>query len=768
LPINQQRAFGKFHYPEYAELAGWVIGDGTITLEREKQQAYVICYCDEINTVAPRLRKDLLVVYKRNNKSSNQSPTFEGRREIQRGFNFEKRVMHSNVLGRLMKEDGLVPRNKHHVPKSIWQGDKETIAAFIRGFFSADGSVQLTNSISIRNKQVNTSILYECQLLLNQFNIVSQFLFRKNAGKKLMNDGKGGMKLYNSRAEYELAITGRINVEKFINEIGFIQESQNNKAKRWLEIHKGSNNSVPKDYLKVKEVALLEPQETFCLTEPQTHEIVIQTMKIGNCGEQPLLPYEACNLGSINIDKFVEDNKINLEKLKPVIHIAIRFLNGVIDVNHYVIPEIEKICVGNRKIGLGIMGFADALFKLNIGYNTQEAINLAKQIMKFVNDEAQNESERLAEKFDVFNNWKGSRWDTEWKRKQRNAACTTIAPTGTISIIANCSGGIEPLFSLAFQRNILDGKKLIEVNTEFKKVAKANKYWGYIEEELFGMIIEKGSLRHISNIPETIKKIFVCAHDIAPEWHIKMQAAFQEHCASSISKTINFPNKATLEDTYKIYQMAYDLKCKGITIYRDDCRDNQPMSLKNIVVKEAEEIWSARAPRRPTELEGFVHLIKPNGKTYAIFVGKLKNHVFEVFALDHKLAMLADGMTGKIVKEKGKDKGGKEINFYNFESGAVLVRKLNGYEDNELSLLTRIISTALRHGTPIEFIIDQICKAKVPINHVGKAIAKALSNHIDKEFANGKFKCWECGSTNITWQGSCRTCIECGRSSCSG
>ncbi|MCL1966410.1 MAG: vitamin B12-dependent ribonucleotide reductase, partial [Fibromonadales bacterium] len=299
------------------------------------------------------------------------------------------------------------------------------------------------------------------------------------------------------------------------------------------------------------------------------------------CGEQPLLPYEACNLGSINVSAFVhkdEEGKIEIlrEALVETIHLATRFLDNIIDVNQYPIPEIGQMCKGNRKIGLGIMGFADALYKQGLAYNSEQGIALGERIMQVVNEESHSASEILASERGKFPNWGGSVWDTVQKRPMRNSATTTVAPTGTVSIIANCSGGIEPMFSLAFFRNVLDGQRLVEINPVFEEVAKNN---GIYSQELLEKIAEEGTLAKIAEIPEDIRKVFVCSHDIAPEWHIRMQAAFQKHCDSSISKTINLPHDATPEDVEKIYLRAWELKCKGVTVYRDGCRENQPMAL---------------------------------------------------------------------------------------------------------------------------------------------------------------------------------------------
>ncbi len=305
------------------------------------------------------------------------------------------------------------------------------------------------------------------------------------------------------------------------------------------------------------------------------------------CGEQPLLPYEACNLGSINLAKFVRnpqtpEAEVDWDALRETIHESTRFLDDVIDANNYPLDQIDAICKGNRKIGLGIMGFADALYLLGIGYNTDEGVAMGERFMEFVNDEAHNYSEKLAIDRGCFPNWKGSLWDTEFNRPMRNACSTTVAPTGTISIIAGCSCGVEPLFNLVFYRNVLRGQDqgktpMVEVNPIFEQYAKAS---GFYSEGMMERVATDGTLAHISELDDDTRRVYVCAHDVEPEWHVRMQAAFQRHCDSSISKTINFPTSATEEDVETIYRLAYDLDCKGVTVYRDGCRNHQPMSLK--------------------------------------------------------------------------------------------------------------------------------------------------------------------------------------------
>ena len=294
------------------------------------------------------------------------------------------------------------------------------------------------------------------------------------------------------------------------------------------------------------------------------------------CGELPLLPYESCNLGSINLAKIVKNGSIDWEKLEKTVNIAVRFLDNIIDINKYPLPRIEEITKANRKIGLGVMGFADMLVQLGISYDSEEALKTAEEVMGFIQEKSHAASEKLAQVRGAFPNFPGS----IYKKPIRNSTVTTVAPTGTISIIGGCSSGIEPLFAVSFVRNVLEGTKLIEVNPYFEAVAKEK---GFYSEELMMKIAKTGTLAGIKEIPDDVKRVFVTAFDIAPRWHVKMQAAFQKYCDNAVSKTINFPNDVDIKEVEKAFMLAYELKCKGITVYRYGSKSRQVLYLGDAI-----------------------------------------------------------------------------------------------------------------------------------------------------------------------------------------
>lgn len=362
------------------------------------------------------------------------------------------------------------------------------------------------------------------------------------------------------------------------------------------------------------------------------------------CGEQPLLPYEACNLGSINLSLMIKDNggkpDVDYDKLGKVVKKAVHFLDNVIEVNRYPLPKIDEMTRGSRKIGLGVMGWSDMLCLLGIAYNSQKAINLAEKLMHFIQDEARRASIELAEKRGVFPFFEKSIYK-DLGVKVRNATTTTIAPTGTLSIIAGCSSGIEPLFAISYIRNVMDNDELIEVNPLFKNVSTGA---GFYSDDLMRRVAKKGSIKGFPEIPADIQDVFVTAHDISPEWHVKMQASFQKYTDNAVSKTVNLGHDATREDVRDVFVQAYKTYCKGVTIYRDGSRDMQVLNIGEVKGKEASKAEEANAenipaatgvriaPRpRPDITTGFTEKVRIGCGNLYITVNYDENGICEVF-----------------------------------------------------------------------------------------------------------------------------------------
>ncbi|UCE56608.1 MAG: vitamin B12-dependent ribonucleotide reductase [Desulfobacterales bacterium] len=424
------------------------------------------------------------------------------------------------------------------------------------------------------------------------------------------------------------------------------------------------------------------------------------------CGEQPLLPMEACNLGSINLAKFVVENKIgnkiDYAKLKETVWNAVRFLDNTIDMSKYPIPEINAMVRGNRKIGLGVMGFADLLYQLGIPYNSEKALQFAEEVMSFIQKESHEASEKLAKERGVFENFDKSIFKQQKGCTYRNATTTTIAPTGTLSIIANCSSGIEPLFALSFVRNVMDNDKLLEVNPYFEKVAKER---GFYNPELMDEISRTGSIKNLDQIPKDAREVFVTAHDVSPEWHIRMQAAFQKFTDSAVSKTVNLPHDATVDDVMKVYNLAYELDCKGVTIYRDGSKENQVLSFSD--KKKPEKIFQAEVKKRPETLEGFTTRIKTGYGYLYVTVTEYEGKPFEVFA--------TIGKSGRSTTAKTEAIG-------------------------------RLISLALRSGVEVKKIIDQLkgIGGENPVFQEGGlvlSIPDAISKVLEKRYIKEDPKC---------------------------
>ncbi|MCS7122182.1 MAG: vitamin B12-dependent ribonucleotide reductase [Archaeoglobaceae archaeon] len=494
---------------------------------------------------------------------------------------------------------------------------------------------------------------------------------------------------------------------------------------------------------------------------PTSHIGIIESTN--PCGEQPLLPYESCNLGSINLAKFVEGKDFDWERLKNVVHTATRFLDDVIEVNNYPVPEIEEMTKANRKIGLGVMGWADALFMLRIPYDSDEAIKLAEKVMNFIQDESHKASQILAEERGVFPNWKGSVWE---KRgiKIRNATTTTIAPTGTISIIASCSSGIEPVFALAYKRtNILDGEEFFEINPIFDdELRRLDLY----DESIIAKIAENGSIQKMKDFPEETRKVFKCALDIAPEWHVKMQAAFQKYTDNAVSKTINLPNYATKKDVEKAFLLAYELKCKGITVYRDGSREEQVLKIKKTEEEKKRKVRAGKfyEPRpRPRVTKGVTIETKVGCGTLYVTINEDSEGIAEVFVRLGKSGGCAASQTEAIGRLLS-------IALRSWINPEVLIKQLKGIRCPSIGFDDGEVVTSCADGVAKvleKHLKGEYKKLKIEVEGI-KPLTEFSSGEVEEKDDKTKMiggVCPECGNV-LEYGEGCSTCKYCGFTKC--
>jgi ribonucleoside-diphosphate reductase alpha chain len=431
--------------------------------------------------------------------------------------------------------------------------------------------------------------------------------------------------------------------------------------------------------------------------------------------------------------------EIDYAKLRQTVKLGVRFLDDVIDVNKFPLPQIEKMTKAARKIGLGVMGFADMLLKLRIAYNSDKALEVAENVMRLVSEEATKESVKLGEERGLFPAFKGSIYDTDGGLKPRNSARTTIAPTGTLSIIAGCSSGIEPLFALSYTRHILDDQQLIEVNPHFEETARNE---GFYSTELIQQLAEGKRLRDVEDIPEWVKDTFVTSHDITPEWHVRMQAAFQKSTDSAVSKTVNLPHEATVDNVAEVYMLAYKLGLKGITIYRDRSRDSQVLNISHVEEKKEAKL----TPRpRPKVTKGVTERVTTGCGYIYVTVNFDEKGICEVFSS---------------------------------------LGKAGGCASAQLEATSRLISLAARSGSDLGSVAKQLRGIHCPsvaweegraILSCADAIASVLEKYItDKETSASKDlgvaknwagQCPECGNMLI-YQEGCHICPSCGYTKC--
>jgi hypothetical protein len=446
VPLVLREVFGDVDNQDYALLAGWTIGDGSLSPQKDGQTTAVVsCYEDDVDVVMPRLQVAMRSVYDRYNSSSNQNPNFEPWERKQEYFAHKVVSIRSSVLGRLLKEDGIISGNKHHIPRSIWSANKQTVAAFLRGLFSADGSVQISNykkSISVRICQVHRQLLTECQLLLSQFGITCSVLHRRKACQKLMNDGKGGMKLYNKKDEYELIISGRTNVEAFISQIGFIQEVKTKKANDWLTTHSGSNNSAVKRFREIIDITYLGVEPTYCLTEPKNNKICVQGVLISQCGEQSLEDAELCCL----CETFPAHHE-SAEDYHRTLKFAYLYAKTVTLLPTHC-KKTNSVLLRNRRIGLSQSGIIQAFAKFGRRKVLTDFCNKGYEVVR--------------------------KWDeiySEWLCVSKSLKCTSVKPSGSVSLLAGATAGIH--FTIAPTRSYWRNVRVSSESALLKAVTEA-------------------------------------------------------------------------------------------------------------------------------------------------------------------------------------------------------------------------------------------------------------------------------------------------------
>src|SRR6058998_338192 len=597
------------------------------------------------------------------------------------------------------------------VPTSLLAAPREAIIGFLQALFAADGTVRRhpdPSGVWVALTSKSERLLRGVQLLLLNLGIRSRILNRsrgpRTSGFRYTTTSGLHREYGSDGILFELAIYGE-GRSRFHERVGFLDEKEARLSMLRASRHRPSEFSdllVSREYVGERDV--------YDITESQSHSCIGNGIVIRNCGEQPLLPYESCNLGSIDLARHMKRNSagrwdVDWKKLEGTIRATVRMLDDVIDMNAYPVKQIEEMTYATRKIGLGVMGFARVLFMLETPYDSKEGVEWGRKTMQFIQETGYNESEKLAEERGVYPAWEGSRHQEKGLRL-RNSYVTTVAPTGTLSMIADTSGGCEPEFSLIWYKRVMDGEELPYFLDYFEEFAKREGFW---RDDLVKKILDNhGSPRGLKEVPEKWQRVFATAHDVAPEWHVRMQAAFQDWCDAAVSKTINLPREATVEDVKKAYLLAFDLHCKGITVYRDGSREDQVLNIglaeaeksKEIHVEVLPEPAVVRPRARPDVITGRTQKILTGYGALYVTVNEDEKGLFEVFAQ---------------------------------------IGRGGGYTASFTEGIARLVSLCLRSGVPVDEIIDQlegIRSPRIAVDHgervysIPDAIAKAIKRHI--------------------------------------
>jgi len=742
---------------ELGQVLGWLTGDGWIREGRDCRVGFT--FSEEDLDVLNHLKPILNGWYGQDIK------------EVKRGNGVYHLSYHSKPFVEFFEKLGVKPvqAGQKRVPETIFTAPKEAVIGFLQGLFSSDGTVR--NSLKSESDWValtssSLMLLKEIQIILGNLGIKSCIFNRSRPRRDNLFayvDKDGNRRTYSSDGiSYELGLFG-LNIDRFKEEIGFIvtikQERLNNIRPRARR---------PVKYLdKVASVESVGKKRVYDLTEPISHSMIANSLVLHQCGEQPLLPYESCNLGSVNLSLMVKSVDgvcvVDFDRLRRVVWSAVRFLDDVIDVNRYPLEEIERMTKANRKIGLGVMGFADLLIELGVPYDSEEALKVAESVMKFISDEARACSVSLAREKGSFPNFEKSSLFGQYPCL-RNSTLTTIAPTGTISMIAGCSSGIEPLFSVVYVKHVLDGADLVEVNPYFEKIAKER---GFYSEELMKKVAEIGSVRGLDLIPKDVQRLFVSAHDVAPEVHVRMQAAFQKYVDNAVSKTVNLESDSTKEEVGRVFLLAYELGCKGVTIYRDKSKEAQVISFG---LGEVREKPMAKPRERPPITKGFTYKIRTGCGNLYVTINEDESGLCEVFTTMGKsggcMNSFAEGLSRLISLSlrSGVDPG-------------AIIEQLKGIrcpiptwsEGVQVLSCSHAIAQAMEmrlNGRLKEQ--ESLLKYSEPTAEKVRVVDQKEQEHVErKDYLNGMPPtCPECGAP-LQYSEGCLMCPACGYSACS-
>ena len=747
--LNHEGLFGEIGSKQLGLALGWVTGDGHIDNIRAvlhfygKKREVAAILSDAVQSVVSGAGVNPSRAYTTN-------PVEAGN---------DRLTVSSSRLRSILMEYGLTSENWHFVPDIVYQGKREMQQAYLQALFGADGTVDGKGSEKGLNVRLNSSyyaLLEGVQRLLLNFGVASRIYARRDQQMKPFPDGKGGSKCYLTQKNYDLVI-GKDNVERFAADIGFLNDGKNARLHTAMDAYK-------KGFHKERFLAtfdsldLLGEEAVYDLTEPSTHSFVANGLVISNCGEEFLENYGNCCLGSINLDKHIGVDGFDWNALDDTVRTAVHFLDDVIEVNQFPLPKLREVNLATRRIGLGVMGWADALIRLGISYDSPQALELAERVGNFIHDTAWNESAELAKMRGAFPEYDNSAIKERGMPPVRNSSVVTIAPTGTISRIADCSSGIEPHFANAWWSNVLWKD---HEGTSERMLDAPKSVWEAMRRKLGNEEHVREVLSKLADDPDgalsvlkalNMDSILRTSMDISPEAHVKMQAVWQKYATNSVSKTINMRNESTVADVMDAYHLAWTLKCKAVTVYRNSSKSMQVletgMKEKKPATKE-EKPTNAVPPKprqRPPAISGITERVRTgHGTMYVTLNFDEDGQPFEIFTT---------------------------------------IGKAGGSEPAHLEGLSRMISLCFRSGIDPSEIIRQlrgitsepVWDNGVKIHSAEDAVAYVLSKHLNGESTSAKDgaewnhrtsgnPCIECGG-QVVFQEGCIKCLSCGYSKC--